>query len=151
MDTLEFFVSSAIALIAVVISSISLWRSWRIEKVQRQLNEINLQKELNAQALSKQAEIRVEMLNYGSGGYRVELSNAGYATAKNVNLSFPDGNDLVIDSELKTKLPFHSLSPGRRVELIAAVHLGTPNKHRVLVSWEDGRGTSVENEEFLIF
>lgn len=52
-------------------------------------------------------------------------------------LSYPEGNDVVIDSEVADKFPMESLERQQSVELIVAVHMQTKRKHVVRLIWED--------------
>jgi hypothetical protein len=68
----------------------------------------------------------------------LKIWNKGKTAAKNVSISFPEGNDLVVDSELRDKLPLEILDVHQSVELIAAVHMQTRPKHVINLSWSDG-------------
>ncbi len=81
--------------------------------------------------------MRADFLKYGSNKYRLKISNRGPASARNVRIEFPDGNDCIVDSELADKFPFELLERHQTVELIAVVSLETKSKHRVKLLWDD--------------
>lgn len=93
--------------------------------------------EVDASDETKKADLRADFLKYGSNKYRLKVSNRGPASARNVRIEFPDGNDCIIDSELKDKFPFELLERHQAVELIAAVCMETKSKHKVKLVWDD--------------
>lgn len=104
---------------------------------QKRLNDMLLrQGERDAQAAAK-ADLGASLIKLGGGNYRFKVFNKGKATARDVRIDFPEGNDLVIDSEIADKFPLEALEQHQSVDLIAAVHLGTRQKHVVRLTWSD--------------
>ena len=65
------------------------------------------------------------------------INGTTLATARNVRIEFPEGNDLIMETELTDKFPMESLEKYQSVELIAAVHMQAKRKHVVRLIWED--------------
>jgi hypothetical protein len=63
-----------------------------------------------------------------------------------VTIGFPEGNEVILESDIESKFPLQLLDVHQSVELIAAVHLGTKSKHLVKLEWEDGRTGRVAKE-----
>ena len=102
------------------------------------LTKMPHQEKENEDALKgKQADLGASIIKLGSSKYRLKVWNKGAATARNVRIEFPEGNDLVIESEVTDKFPMESLEKYQAVELIAAVHMQTKRKHVVRLVWED--------------
>lgn len=104
---------------------------------QEKLNHILLQKEAGELNNEKKADLGASFIKLGSSKYRLKIWNKGKAVARNVLLEFPEGNDVVIQSEIDEKFPLESLDVHQSVELIAAVHMGTKPKHVLRLIWED--------------
>jgi hypothetical protein len=85
----------------------------------------------------KKADLGATIIKLGSNNYKLKIWNKGKAPARNVTVSFPEGNDLVGQSELTEKFPLEVLDTYQSVDLIAFVHLQTKPKHVVCLTWSD--------------
>ena len=133
-----------IAGLAFLLSAYATWQTVSFNKKQKSLVEsqerlnIRLLEKENDDALKeKRADLGASFIKLGSGKYRLKIWNKGAATARNVRLEFPEGNDVVIDSDVTDKFPMESLERHQSVELIAAVHMQTKGKHVLRLIWED--------------
>ena len=133
-----------IAGLAFILSGYAAWQTTSFNKRQKSL--IESQEKLNNRLLEKEnedaikeksADLGASFIKLGSSKYRLKIWNKGSATAKNVKIEFPEGNDVVIDSEVTDKFPMESLERHQSVELIAAVCSQTKRKHVVRLIWED--------------
>ncbi len=116
---------------------------------QERLNNLLLQKEQAGSLGEKRAELGASLLKLGSSKYRVKVWNQGKCTARNVQIEFPDGNDLVIQQDIDKKFPLEALETHQSVELIAAVHTGTKAKHTIRLVWEDDHSDTNEKVVYL--
>jgi hypothetical protein len=98
---------------------------------QERLNELLLTKEKTDSLTAKKADLGVGFIKLGSSNYRLKIWNKGKAPAKDVRVSFPEGNEIISKSELANKFPLESLETHQSVELIAFVHMQTKSKHTV--------------------
>lgn len=137
-------VGDLIAGIALLLSGFAMWQTASFNKKQKAL--IESQEKLNILLLGKEneeaikersADLGASFIKLGSNKYRLKIWNKGSATAKNVRIEFPEGNDVVSDSDLANKFPMESLERHQSVELIAFVHMQTKRKHLVRLIWED--------------
>ncbi|WP_417560805.1 hypothetical protein [Marinomonas sp.] len=133
-----------IAGLAFLLSSYATWQTVSFNKRQKslvasqeKLNNLLLEKESEDALKGKSADLGASFIKLGSSKYRLKIWNKGSATAKNVRIEFPEGNDVVIDSEVTDKFPMETLERHQSVELIAAVHGGTKRKHVIRLIWED--------------
>lgn len=133
-----------IAGLAFLLSAYATWQTVSFNKKQKSL--VESQERLNNRLLEKEnedalrerrADLGTSFIKLGSNKYRLKIWNKGAATARNVRLEFPEGNDVVINSEVTDKFPMESLERHQSVELVAAVHMQTKRKHVVRIIWED--------------
>jgi hypothetical protein len=54
-----------------------------------------------------------------------------------VRISFPEGQDCFIDSDINSKFPLEVLEPMQGVELIAGITMGSRSKYAIGLAWED--------------
>jgi hypothetical protein len=104
---------------------------------QEKLNALLLEKEKNEAVDDKKADLGASFIKLGSSNYRLKIWNKGKAPARNVLVDFPDGNEVVIQSEVDDKFPLEFLDKLQSVELIAAVAMNTKRKHTVRLIWSD--------------
>lgn len=133
-----------IAGLAFLLSGYATWQTVSFNKKQKslvesqeKLNNLLLEKENEGSLKDKSADLGASFIKLGSSKYRLKIWNKGSATARNVRIEFPEGNDLVIESEVADKFPMESLERHQSVELIAVVHMQTKRKHGVRLIWED--------------
>lgn len=133
-----------IAGLAFLLSSYATWQTVSFNKRQKsliesqeKLNTILLEKENEDVLKGKKADLGASFIKLGSNKYRLKIWNKGVATARNVRIEFPEGNDLIMETELTDKFPMESLEKYQSVELIAAVHMQAKRKHVVRLIWED--------------
>lgn len=133
-----------IAGLAFLLSGYATWQTVSFNKKQKslvesqeKLNNLLLEKENEDSLREKRADLGASFIKLGSNKYRLKVWNKGASTARNVRIEFPEGNDVVIDSEVTDKFPMESLERHQSVELIAAVHMQTKRKHVVRLIWED--------------
>lgn len=133
-----------IAGLAFLLSGYATWQTVSFNKKQKslvesqeKLNNLLLEKENEDSLKEKRADLGASFIKLGSSKYRLKIWNKGASTARDVKIEFPEGNDVVIDSEVTDKFPMESLERHQSVELIAAVHMQTKRKHVVRLIWED--------------
>lgn len=149
-------VSDVVSIVALTLSGYALWTTSKFNK--RQLSLIDSQEKLNARLLAqgesealekRKADVGASLVALGSSKHRIKVFNKGKASARNVRIEFPDGNDLVPNSEITDKFPMEVLEQHQAVELIAAVHMGTPRKQTVILRWADEHSDANEKTVYL--
>jgi Tfp pilus assembly pilus retraction ATPase PilT len=121
-------------------------RQQEVIKSQAKLNELLLNKEAAEVELEKQADLGAAFLKLGNSRYRLKVFNKGKAPALHVTIVFPEGNEIVSESEINSKFPLQFLDVHQNVELVASVYLGTKPKHLVTLEWDDGRPDRAKKE-----
>jgi hypothetical protein len=133
-----------IAGLALLMSAYATWRTTSFNEKQKsliesqeKLNILLLEKEKSEAVSEKKADLGAAFVKLGSNKHRLKIWNKGNATARNIRLEFPDGNDVLIQSDVDEKFPLESMEKFQSVELIASVHMGTKSKHVIRIVWED--------------
>ena len=132
------------AFVALLISGYAVWTTTKFNK--RQLSLVESQKQLNALLLERgkseafnasKADLDASFIKLGSSKYKLKIWNKGQSAARDVCIDFPDGNDVLVDSELQEKFPLEVLERFQSVELNAAFYMGTKLKHKIRLTWTD--------------
>lgn len=132
------------AFVALMISGYAVWTTTKFNK--RQLSLVESQQQLNALLLKQgkgeafnasKADPDASFIKLGSSKYKLKIWNKGQAEARDVRIDFPDGNDIVSDSEVQGKFPLEVLERFQSVELNALVVMGTKLKHKIRLTWSD--------------
>lgn len=133
-----------IASLALLLSTYATWQTVSFNKKQKslvesqeKLNKLLLEKEHEGVIRDKSADLGASFIKLGSSKYRLKIWNKGSSTARNVRIEFPEGNDIINNSEVIEKFPMESLEKHQSVELIASVHMQTKRKHVIRLIWED--------------
>lgn len=108
-----------------------------LAEVQEKLNNLLLEKERTQAVSDKQADLGASFVKLGKYQYRLKVYNKGNVSARNVRLKFPEGNNVLIESEIDEKFPLECLERYQSVELIAAVDFQTKSKHTICLVWDD--------------
>ena len=137
-------VGDVIASLALLLSAYATWvtsrfnnRQKKLIESQEKLNQILLQKEIAVAESERKADLGAAIVKLGTKHYRLRIWNKGRPAAKQVKLEFPEGNEIVLESELEEKFPLELLEQHQSVELIVRVHLGSRSKHCVKLIWSD--------------
>lgn len=140
-----------IAAVALLLSGYATWRSHRFKskeedlfEVQRKVNTLVLEKEEREAQQASRAELGANFVTFGSNNHCLKISNKGKAVAHQVQIDFPDGNDLVIDSDIRDKFPVESFEPGQSVSLKAAIGFRMTRKLAIRLRWQDIDGKERE-------
>lgn len=133
-----------IAGLALLISGYATWRTTSFNAKQNslvesqdKLNCLLLEKEESEALSDKKADLGASFIQLGTSKYRLKIWNKGNASARNVRIEFPEGNDVLIKSDVDEKFPLELLEKYQAVELIAMVHMGTKSKQIIRLVWED--------------
>ena len=104
---------------------------------ENELSKLLLRKEQHEALEGLSADLSASFIKLGSNSRRLKVFNKGKKTARNIRLEFPDGNDLVIKSDINSKFPLDTLEQFQSVELLATSEFGSPSKLTVKLTWDD--------------
>ena len=144
-------IGDGLALIAVVIAFVSLYRTRKQTEMENKLNE-NASKlsELQLTILERQekenssADVSAYFYLDNTSNCRVVVCNKGKASAHNVTfdlrVSGEERSPLLHDG-LSSKFPVDTLSPGDEIYLIAALTIDMPPVFDAVITWNNPDGT----------
>jgi hypothetical protein len=132
-------VSASLAGFAIVLSCFALFFSWKFGRTQNKVNLILLEENEVEKSAQKRAYIQHE-LDSNADRQRFNLINRGHSEARNVNIEFVGDNDLIIESEIRDKLPVIKLEPGDSISMIAAISGSNKPQQEINIFWDDDSG-----------
>lgn len=138
--------SEIIALFALLLSCFATWQTFKFNKrqnslieIQEKLNALLLEKETGEAESDKKADLGASIVNIGSNKKKLKIWNKGKAPAKNIRLSFPEGNSILSQREIESIFPLESLEQFQSVELAARITIGMRiSKFAIQIIWDDG-------------
>ena len=140
-----------ISAVSLIIAIFALYKSSKAEKLQAQLNKMELQlkkyelEKIDAEkrdALLSCVEARV--VKIGKGRYKMKIWNSGNTVAYDVTANFVGNPNIIISDEKKQ--PFEILEPKKNYELNLLVHCGSARKFCVKTEWKDENGVYKSKE-----
>ena len=148
------WISIIISGLSLVIAIISFCESHRANKLQARINELEIQiKEHNLNSIKqseiekKAALIEARMIDVGNRGHKLRVWNSGKSTAYNVSVDYDKSEGLILLSE--DLLPFEELYPGKNFDITVIVPFESSKKFRVMLNWEDSNGIKQNNKMLL--
>lgn len=162
-------ITAVIALIAIIISLVSLRRTGKVQeqqlRLQRKQEELT---DLQLEALRKQAEVakapsasllatqekadvRVDLERVGRG-YKFSITNWGRVSARDVGFDLelqPGKPSPLVRGDYDLKIPIPELAPGSRVPLCAAITLGMAPTFPARWSWRNPDGSEETRKSLL--
>lgn len=149
--TYSVSISDGIAGAALLLSGFATWKTVRFNERQKsliesqeRLNNLLLEQGANEALDARKADLGANFIKLGSSQHRLKIWNKGKATAHNVRIEFPDGNDIVADDDVARKFPLEALEQFQPVELIAMVTWGSRAKLHIRLIWDDDSGSGNE-------
>lgn len=139
-----------VSVIAVVISTVSLVRTRKLakeqlelERVTAELSRLQIQNLEEDRASKTKPNFNVTLSKLGNSSF-FYISNTGAGTAYDVNFDLIDCDDSPLTGDFPEKFPHPEMKPNSRVKLMAAMHMGSPLKYQVKLSWKDVVGEPQE-------
>lgn len=159
-------ITVAIALVAVVISVVSLRRTSRVQdqqlrlqKKQEELTDLQLEALRRQSAadsssiaiVSEKADVRVELETFGRD-HKFIITNWGSASATDVTFELelePGRRSPLVKGDYDQKVPVPELSPGGRVPIWAAITMGMGTAFPAKWTWRNPDGSKEERRSLL--
>lgn len=143
--------SDIIALVAVVISALALFNSWRTGKknndligqqveLQQRLTQIEQSREYARMMQSLKAELRAELRSVGRGSYRLFIKNTGQGTARNVKVIL-DGKPVLEHPAIpRGEQEARLIGPGSEISYLMAISFDCHPPFELSITWDDESG-----------
>jgi hypothetical protein len=136
---MEVTISDYIAGLAFALSIYTVWRQHGLDRLNRKLNALLIEKEEADTLASKRADLSANFVKTGKHNYEFRIYNRGKGPARNVTMEVLAGGDL-LDNDLDDKFPFPSLDVHQSISLLAMVHMQSPRRATVRLKWQDDAG-----------
>lgn len=166
--TYQQTLTAVIAVVAIIVSMVSLRRTSRVhdqqlrlQKKQEELTDLQLElvrKQAEARAVAattsappEKADVRVNLERVGKG-HKFIITNWGRVPARNVTFDLDvesEDHSPLVRGDYDQKIPIPELAPGSRIPLIAAVTMGMPLAFPARWSWRNPDG-SVDTRKSLL-
>lgn len=148
--------SDVVAIFALAVAGWSAFQTGRFNKRQNdfaetaeRLNHLLIAREAAETEQQAKADISANFVKIGKSNYRLKVFNRGLGVAHNVRLEVLAGGELVGDSELRDKFPLPKLERHQNVEVMTRVHMQSPRRAHIKLSWHDDNGAGQEKELWL--
>lgn len=162
-------ITALIALLAIVVSLVSLRRTSRVQEQQLRLQKKQEElTDLQLEALRKQAQlsgstnappapqeradVRIELEKLGRGDFKFFITNWGTVPARHVtfDLELAEGRrSPLVRGDYDTKIPIQELGPGNRIPVWAAITMGMGTSVPARWSWRNPDGTTETRRSLL--
>lgn len=144
--------ANLIASVAALISIVSLFVTLRSTRASERLSEreielvrFQLGKAQREVEDEKRANVSARLYKVRQSDWRLKVYNSGPAEAKNVRIILDDQNQIVSSGAVAEKFPMERLERGQNVDIFTAVHMGSPSKEWLRLTWDDPSGIDREN------
>lgn len=134
--------SAFLALLALIVSIISMRKSNKFGKTADRLNLLLINKEQEEGHTAKRADISANLIKVGKSDYRLKVFNRGKGTARNVKLTDLDGeNSIIIAGSIEEKFPVPILEQHQSIELITFIGYNSKFRTHIKLEWDDETGS----------
>lgn len=134
-----------IAVAALIVAIWSLCKSNQAQKLQSKVNELELKiKEYEFDKITKEQEessqtlIDVNVIEVGSGKYRLRVSNIGKQNVYDINVNIDGQYEIFLIK--KDIVPLEILEPYKKFDLGMVTHSMSLPKFEVEITWKDEHG-----------
>jgi hypothetical protein len=152
-------VGDGVALIAVVISFMSLYRTRKQHEIENKYNEMSSKlAELQVRILEREeternsAIVAAYFYKDAKSQCRISVRNNGPSPAHNVQftLNIPEGQrSPLIESDVNSKFPAKVIHPEEEICLLASIRLGMKTAFDAQLAWTNPDGKTVSKESLL--
>jgi hypothetical protein len=127
--------SDIISSIAIIVSVFVFIKQSRYEKIQNELNKMQIDDINKAKEESQRANISAKVVKMGEKKQLIRISNIGAVKAENIDIIFPEDFSWTIFD--KQRLPFPFLDPGNNFDLLFATYLSCEREYNVKIKWKE--------------
>ena len=139
---MEVTVSDVVAVAAFGLSAFSLWRQRKYDEQTRHLNNLLIEKEKSESLSNKRGDLFANFVKTGKSSYQFKIYNRGKGTARNIRMEVLDGEELFRTGDQEQKFPYPSLETHQAITLLTRVHMQSPRRATIKLTWDDDSGGS---------
>ena len=137
---MEVSVGDVIAALALIFSVVSLWRQRKFDAETSRLNSLLIEKEHNEAIASGKADISANFVKVSKNNHHLRIFNRGKSAARNVRMEVLQGKNLFQANDIASKFPYPSLDSHQPLNVPVHVHMQSPRRVTITLSWEDAFG-----------
>lgn len=144
MPSVQIDAGDVVASLALIIAIYSAWTTARFNKRQTsfqgtadRLNRLLVERESAETVAQKQADVSANFYKAGKNNYRLKVFNRGKGVASNVRFEVLDESGLLMANDIARKFPVPVMEQHAMVELIATVHMSSPSRAHIRLTWDD--------------
>lgn len=137
---MEVSLGDVAAIFALLLSGYSLWRQRKFDAETSRLNALLIDREHNEAIAAGKAEISANFIKVSKNSHQLRIFNRGKGEARNVRMVVLDGNDLFQENDISSKFPYRSLDSHQPLNVPVYVHMQSPRRATITLSWEDDFG-----------
>lgn len=137
---MEVTISDVMAVGAFALSAFTLWRQRKGDELTRSLNQLLIQKETGETVAAKKGDLAANFVKTGKSAYEYRIYNRGKGPARNIRFEVLDGEELFQIGGTADKFPFPALEPHQAINILVRVHMKSPRRARVKLTWDDDAG-----------
>ncbi len=145
-------ITNILALCALAVSVYAVYQTQRLNRRQAQLidREAELTRLLTHQAdrqISSENIASISARTYNDGkNWKLRIFNSGNGAAHGVTIVLDDKNQFISQAEVDRKFPMKKMEPGQSVNLNMFVHMQSPSKESIVLTWKDASSENRKNE-----
>lgn len=161
--TLYEFLTLITAVIALIVSAVSLVRSRKVaedqlkltveqlklEQVTAELSRLQIKSMAEQDALRTKPQLNVAITKTGTSSHFV-IANRGQGSALDLNMELVGCSENPLTSDMNHKLPFPELRPNVPLKLLAGFHMNSPLKYQVKLTWREANDDEQKEEIFWV-
>jgi hypothetical protein len=140
-----------LSLLALVLSGVALWHSFRQSKKSDRLTEQEIElvrqqlaSNRRVNLLEREANVSARMFKEGKS-WKIRVFNTGPSDARNIRIQIEESNQLVVEGAFEGKFPLARMEKGQSVDFWANVHKASPLKETLTILWDDQAGRDRKN------
>lgn len=150
-DLLKTWGCLVVAFGSFVIAAISLIKSMKAQKLQKQVNELELwinedKKKKIMKENKKESRVEASVECGDLNNHYLKVQNSGNMTAYDVEASLDEMTYIYWDNSI---MPFDELKPNRSFRVPLMLTEATPMKLRVKIVWKDEDNNRLEDEQLI--
>ena len=136
-----------VALLALVFSAVTYFtHDRRLKRQEAQINSYQLQKQEEEKLEQKKAVVRANVVKGDKGRRIIKVYNAGKAIARNIDMKLLGEGEFICGNN---PFPYEFLNPQDGTELVLFLHMQSPDKLLIELSWEDDFQLSNTHQQML--
>lgn len=137
---MEVTISDVMAVAAFALSGFTLWRQRKGDELTRKLNALLIEKETGETVAAKKGDLFANFVKTGKSSYQFKIYNRGKGVARNIRFEVLEGEELFQVGGMAAKFPYPSLETHQAINLQVRVHMQSPRRATVKLTWDDDAG-----------